>query len=79
MSLSGAKVAAMQALNKITPEERAVAARKGKKTAAQKEAALQARMDAIAERARQEQISGNGYDVMYDYRLNRGWRGSKVG
>jgi hypothetical protein len=62
--------------NKSDPEILAANARKGKPTSAEKEAALQARINAIVARASADK--GPGYDPVLDYRLDRRFRGRKL-
>jgi hypothetical protein len=63
--------------NKSAPEVLAANARKGKATFAEREAALQARIEAIVAKAKSE--SGPGYDAVLDFRYQHRWRGSKLG
>lgn len=64
--------------NQSDPELLAKNARKGVDKAKRNAAALQARIDAVVERAKAREAGGPGYDVLHDYRRDRGWRGSKL-
>ncbi|PKN92978.1 MAG: hypothetical protein CVU44_11135 [Chloroflexi bacterium HGW-Chloroflexi-6] len=65
--------------NKSDPEVKAANARKGKLTAAENEAALQARIDAVVAKAKAQAEKGPGYDAVMDFRHQHQWRGSKLG